>query len=344
MMMHSIRKNAGVQWLAWILSLAVISFGGAPAAVAAEICGPNDLADAPLELLGGSGPPPLFMVILDNTATMTYEVMTGGAGNGQLPHPDTGALLGWVYKTTQNVNAPVVENFLPAKQAWKGQWHGYNKLFYNPTVAYNPWPRWVECANAPAGSIDQPSNRQPNPPDATTNGANAHPDTPRWEPTSNANTYDLRTVWETIQYIEKEDDELQEVIVDETNVALFSKTVWNGGAWSYHAKPTAYPLGSGSGWLSDQNGTYWPLWRSGNVLDPAKRYDLFAWWDGNNIERSISVTYWYYDWGLFNYATAPAQNQRINGGRWNRLAQSVAFPSGEGAIDIIHTRLRHSIP
>jgi hypothetical protein len=78
------RANSGVRWLAWILSAAMISFGGAPAAFGVEqICGPNDLADVPLELVGGSGPPPMFMIVFSNTASMDYEIMTGG-GNTEI--------------------------------------------------------------------------------------------------------------------------------------------------------------------------------------------------------------------------------------------------------------------
>lgn len=193
MTLHAMRANSGVRWLAWILSAAMISFGGAPAAFGVEqICGPNDLADVPLELVGGSGPPPMFMIVFSNTASMDYEIMTGGGDNGRLPSGSkkNKASIAWIYRTDRNINEGAIEN-PDFYGAWKGMCYTHNNLAYNPYITYTPWPRWDECARAAAGAIDQPSNRQPSPPDATTNGINAHVDRPRPEPMSNTRTYDL---------------------------------------------------------------------------------------------------------------------------------------------------------
>ncbi len=27
------------------------------------------------------------------------------------------------------------------------QWSGYNRMFFNPTIAYDPWPKWDEVVN-----------------------------------------------------------------------------------------------------------------------------------------------------------------------------------------------------
>ncbi|MDY6904004.1 MAG: PilC/PilY family type IV pilus protein [Thermodesulfobacteriota bacterium] len=77
-----------------------------------------DLADIPLETQVESAPP-LLMLLVDDSGSMAWDVLC--------PEPN-GLIQG--YSNARCDNA----------EYWKSQWAGYNGVYYDPAITYNPWP------------------------------------------------------------------------------------------------------------------------------------------------------------------------------------------------------------
>ena len=83
-------------------------------AAATDVCA--DLADYPLETQIESAPP-IVMLLLDDSGSMAWDVVC----------PENGG------EFSGNSSYNYVED------AWKSQWAGYNGIYYNPDVTYEPW-------------------------------------------------------------------------------------------------------------------------------------------------------------------------------------------------------------
>ena len=76
--------------------------------------------------------PPNIMILLDNSGSMDWTVLTTETN---------GAFLGFyeLYNISDNSwTTHHLSNW--AKDHWKSRWHGYNRIYYNPSVTYTPWP------------------------------------------------------------------------------------------------------------------------------------------------------------------------------------------------------------
>lgn len=82
---------------------------------ASDVCA--DLADIPLETQIESAPP-IVMLLLDDSGSMAWDVVC----------PENGG------EFSGNSNVNYVED------AWRSQWAGYNGIYYNPSMTYDPWP------------------------------------------------------------------------------------------------------------------------------------------------------------------------------------------------------------
>ncbi len=87
--------------------------------------------------------PANIMFILDNSGSMDWEMMVAGQANGTFPGPDGGYT--YVFSDPGDNNyGPTswwgnsVQDLNPG--LWKAQWSGYNRMYYNPEVNYQPWP------------------------------------------------------------------------------------------------------------------------------------------------------------------------------------------------------------
>jgi len=94
----------------------------------------SDLSSVPLSTVKRAAPPNI-MFVLDDSGSMDWEFLTqewnGLFGGFRYVFDDPG------------------DNLFPGssyilsgsdRKQWKSQWSGYNKLYYNPTVTYEPWP------------------------------------------------------------------------------------------------------------------------------------------------------------------------------------------------------------
>ena len=136
MAINSLRSHKAVRWFAWLLVFTMVPAGTIPA-MATECM---NLTEIPLMVSSALVAPPLFLISIDNSDSMNFEVIArDGLENSQFADPITGLAYPYVFYTSDhNVNAAVVELARPG--AWKSQWHEHNKLYYNPGIIYSPWP------------------------------------------------------------------------------------------------------------------------------------------------------------------------------------------------------------
>ncbi|BCS97144.1 hypothetical protein DSLASN_27760 [Desulfoluna limicola] len=91
--------------------------GGDAVCFSDTIC--ETISDIPLSVtIGGS--PAIIMFILDDSGSMEWSVMCA---------EDEGRFNG-LDEYTDNYSRP----------RWKSQYHGYNRIYYNPGTTYEPWP------------------------------------------------------------------------------------------------------------------------------------------------------------------------------------------------------------
>jgi len=115
------------------------------------------ISDVPLETLADP-PPPLIMLVIDDSGSMGWNIMTDEIGG------------------KYDSNTDLYSNSLRAH--YRCQWYEYNKIYYNPTVTYEPWVRWNEMDD-----VDPPSPKWSELPDANpteprNNPSSAKPTTP----------------------------------------------------------------------------------------------------------------------------------------------------------------------
>ncbi len=93
--------------------------------------------------------PPLIMFLLDDSGSMDWEFMT--SADNQLFNSKY-----YVYDYHWDARA-YTNNLLTAteRRMWLSQWSGENRIFFNPEVVYDPWPKWDEvAASIPSTSYD----------------------------------------------------------------------------------------------------------------------------------------------------------------------------------------------
>lgn len=96
-----------------------------------------EISDKPMTAQVSAGPP-LIMFVLDDSGSMDFEIMTPGSGGRYNDFPylfdDPGT--DNEYKDSDH---KILED--PYRDKWHSQWYGYNKVYYNYTIDYNPWPK-----------------------------------------------------------------------------------------------------------------------------------------------------------------------------------------------------------
>ena len=82
-----------------------------------------DIADAPLETIVDA-PPPIVMMVLDNSGSMGWDIMCPGEDDG-------------LYNGASDCRS--------VDEWWETQWSEVNNIYYNPTVEYTPWPGYPDA-------------------------------------------------------------------------------------------------------------------------------------------------------------------------------------------------------
>lgn len=132
----------------WVLTAGILFLG----AIAAH--GQIDLADTPM-FTKINPPPPNLMIVLDESGSMTFEILVKGAYDGEFPNPDYSATKGFSYVFDNmgdgyNLSGSWRQMNQETRKYWRSQFHEVNAVYYNPNVVYEPWPSYVKQTFAPA--------------------------------------------------------------------------------------------------------------------------------------------------------------------------------------------------
>jgi type IV pilus assembly protein PilY1 len=131
---------------AFLVFIIGIRFVGLPPAFAIE------LSDTPM--LSRVYPPPAnIMFVLDDSASMNYEILVKGEHEGTFPNPDKPVLElnndphGYSYLFDDMGDNVYSYSAKPnwyagpeGRKYWKLQWFKTNLIYYNPDITYHPWP------------------------------------------------------------------------------------------------------------------------------------------------------------------------------------------------------------
>ena len=251
------------------------------------------LADSPLDAKLQPAPANI-MFVLDDSGSMDWEFMT----------PQADGLFNSRRYVFDNPGDNVYSGVLTGQYRgwWKSQWWGYNRIYYNPTVTYTPWP---STTTYPMGDAD--------------------PDTPRSHPAHSSPTFNLNATYHTITVTPP-----GAVVVDNKDSG-FSRS-------SYWSESGAVPEYNGSSYYTYKTGM-WARWTPN--LSLSGNYDVYAFWTCGWNEsgkcswsRDESAPYLIaYDGG----STTVSVNQRYNYGQWNLLAAGLPFRAGtSGYVTLEH--------
>jgi len=258
----------------------------------------NNLADIPLDAKVGASPG-IIMFLVDDSGSMEWSLLLEGvAYASQDGYFDDG-------------NNSFTEVFNPDsgyEMYWKTQWHGVNKLYYNPGSEYTPWP----------GESDADSN---------------YPENPYFS------SDDISLSSDFFDFAQVDQSEIEDspgtVIVDDLDVSDpnegiiidnldpgFSKT----GPWGDSTSDQDW--GADYFW-TPEIAAYTATWEFTGL--EAGDYDVYVRWVQTST-RSDSVTYEIqHDSGSFSVVV----NQKENGGIWNLLGSDIDF-DGTGKIILDH--------
>ena len=186
-----------------------------------------DISDAPL-ITQSEPVPPNIMFVLDDSTSMDYEVMTSQSGG-------TFNQYRYIFDDLGDNKIPAVVPFTvlsgDERGLWRSQWHGYNRIYYNPAVTYEPWPRVTEVYPG----ISEPDADPNNPP--------SHINSP-------GVTADLSAVYHQIA------DTAMNTIADDQDAGTVFSTGWT----QYEAVPVESAVG-GRFSMTNLTGAY-VIWES----------------------------------------------------------------------------------
>jgi len=125
------------------------------------------ISDIPLEALANPAPP-LIVFVLDDSGSMDWDIMTQEK-NGVYYKPG-GGMYYYVFSASDNKYGNVQETKSENEryEYYKTRCYEYNRIYYKPTITYEPWPGWEKLPDTPTPNWSQVPN--------------AHPRTPRIDP------------------------------------------------------------------------------------------------------------------------------------------------------------------
>ena len=112
-----------------------------------------DLADEPM-MSKTKAAPANIMIVLDDSGSMTFEVLVPGFYDGKFPNPDEGYEDGYSYiydyLGDNAYTDPLRYMESEGRKYWKSQFFGENVMYYNPATTYEPWPDYSGQTFPPA--------------------------------------------------------------------------------------------------------------------------------------------------------------------------------------------------
>jgi type IV pilus assembly protein PilY1 len=100
-------------------------------------------------------PPTNLMFLLDDSGSMTFEILYKGGYDGKFPNPERGETDGFAYyfdyfSDGYPFGLPQRRMDKDDRKYWRTQWHAVNVIYYNPAVIYEPWPSYDGKTFGPA--------------------------------------------------------------------------------------------------------------------------------------------------------------------------------------------------
>ena len=262
-----------------------------------------EISDVPLDATFQSAPPNI-MIALDDSGSMSFEILVPGAYDGRYnnyydyvfdnPCGDT-------FGNTPGCHEYDRDSILKRggnRWHWKTQWAGFNKVYYDPTIDYEPWPLAV-------GSMDI-----------------ADANNPRSHPMYASPTFDLSSSYDEFSVTQGE------VIADNDDPTVFSMT----GPWeSFNTTSPIYGDPYNVDYLSTTTGgtTYTATWAPYLI---GGDYEVYVWYVAST-NRDDKVPYFVTHAGG---TTKKEVNQRDHGGEWVKLGD-FTFNTGKADVTINHT-------
>ncbi|MBW2482105.1 MAG: hypothetical protein JRF38_19110 [Deltaproteobacteria bacterium] len=216
----------------------------------------TDISDIPLDARFQSAPPNI-LIALDDSGSMSFEILVPGAYDGRYEdHFDyvfdnpCGDVFGGTYGCHEYDRDSILIRG-GNRLNWETQWSGFNKVYYDPTIDYEPWPLVT-------GIMD-----------------NADANFPRAHPMHASPTFDLSSSYDEVLI------DGSEIIADDLDTAVFTKNA----NWEERTSAEAYD----SHYLLAYNEerTYTASWKP---YVPGGTYKVYARWH-SEPHRSKYVPY-----------------------------------------------------
>jgi len=221
-----------------------------------------EIADVPLDARFESAPPNI-LIALDDSGSMSFEILVPGAYDGRyldwhdyLFDNPCGDLFGGTpgcheyERYDKDLGISILARG-EGRRHWKTQWAGFNKVYYDPTIDYEPWP-------LVSGKMD-----------------NADADNPRSHPLYDSPRFDLSSSYDILNV------QSGEIIVDNEDTGAFSTT----GPWEKFVDDQDWE----SSYLSSigDNESYTATWAPYLI---GGKYEVWVWYVESTY-RSDKVKY-----------------------------------------------------
>jgi type IV pilus assembly protein PilY1 len=271
-----------------------------------------DISDTPLDAMYQAAPANIMFAI-DDSGSMDWEFLTTESDGLFRPH---GRIFRYVLDDAGDNEYSDVLSRGDTRKMWQSQWHGYNRLYYNPAMEYGPWPLLGD----------------------------ADPDWPRSHPINANPTFNLDGSYDTVrtggsgsEVLVDNDDyaptftmipEASPIVVNDADSA-FTKS-GPGGGWKKGSDGDAY---NNDYYYTDRDGVYTATW---NLTVPAGDYDVYARWKGDD-SFSDDVPYTVYYAGGASNATITVE-QDDDSGKWVKLGTFTFTGAAGEKVEMNFTR------
>jgi len=278
-----------------------------------------DISNIPLDTQVKAAPANI-MFVLDDSGSMDWEFITDDAD---------GLFEGYYYYPFDNPGDNKYSGgILPRSKRgkWQSQASGYNKMYYDPTVTYDPWPNMSNADTVAPRS--NPVNASPTfnldaTPYMTLTGGGVGP---RIMVTSENDSDN--TCADAVRLV-KNDDSTVVVTADNADETFFTTGYWRGPSSDYTtAWANTYRYSNDSGSTAT-----WPL-----DIPTDGNYYAYAWVRNSSRYATDAPYTIYYNDGTDSLTVD--MNQKSNGGKWVLLNG----PNADGSFPFQASSTTHNIP
>ncbi|MCP4245720.1 MAG: hypothetical protein GY778_01605, partial [bacterium] len=274
------------------------------------------IANVPLDTLLQAAPANIMFVV-DDSGSMDWETLTVEGDQGRYLGDRT-----YVFDDSSRDNEYSGDIFNKTHRSdWRTQWHHWNRMYYNPSVEYLPWPNGdgTRYANADTRCPAQ----DPTVPPRDTNGDSIMDD----------NCLDMLDDYFSLADTGSDPD-VMGIVIDSDDPG--SGTFTFSGPWRQsvnngegHNNDMWDTGGNSNGTTSTATWTPAPL--------AAGYYEVYAWWrDTRGYARNVSyrINHKVSDTDSSAANTTIQVNQERNSDQWNRLGTTAYYFDGTGTENV----------